>query len=470
MGFAKLYMDKTAITAADFLNDKVLPVFDQEQMRLFRVLTDRGTEYSGKIEQHPYQLFLHLNDIEHSRTKAFHPQTNGCTERLNQIIQDEFYAVAFNFQDQSVNLSTTLSGVKDITLAFVGNKGILNFKSLVFSKNTILVGDLIPYANLISLGDQTQAPFAFGQVLRPGEFPPNSQIKTNLANTQVTIKNRWPDGSPKFAIVAGRTNLTGNSPLKVSFASSDGAAAGSMLTEADLKALNLNAAIEFSPFGSVNLGSLIGVASTVGASGRYSAGRVLEFIRGPEMSSWIYYSPIGTDPHLTAWFEVRLYRGGSVEILPWIENGFLNVAGPTNKIGTATFRLGGSTRFTSSIELKNHTRTYLGSGTTFSHFLGADPQVTVVHNVIHLQSTRATPSYFAKTTADSTLWSGLAKTFTPLAQASPMRSQIKHPEHSLPINVWSIHPTGMPLWRIREIRLSGPLHLEMMGIEKGGLQ
>jgi hypothetical protein len=95
VGFAKLYMDKTAITAADFLNDKVLPFFDSEQMRLLRVLTDRGTEYSGKIEQHPYQLFLHLNDIDHSRTKAYHPQTNGCTERLNQIIQEEFYAVAF---------------------------------------------------------------------------------------------------------------------------------------------------------------------------------------------------------------------------------------------------------------------------------------------------------------------------------------------------------------------------------------
>lgn len=95
VGFAKLYTDKTAITAADFLNDKVLPFFDEEQMQLLRVLTDRGSEYGGKMEKHPYQLFLHLNDIEHSQTKARHPQTNGCTERLNQIIQEEFYSVAF---------------------------------------------------------------------------------------------------------------------------------------------------------------------------------------------------------------------------------------------------------------------------------------------------------------------------------------------------------------------------------------
>ena len=95
VGFAKLYTEKTPITAADFLNSKVLPFFDEDSMRVLRVLTDRGTEYGYQNLEHPYQLFLHLNDIEHSRTKARHPQTNGCVERLNQIIQDEFYKVAF---------------------------------------------------------------------------------------------------------------------------------------------------------------------------------------------------------------------------------------------------------------------------------------------------------------------------------------------------------------------------------------
>ena len=93
--FAKVYPDKTALTAADFLNNIVLPFFDSENMALLRILTDRGTDYCGLIETHPHQLFLHLNGVEHSRTKVRHPQTNGSTERLNQIFQNEFYKVAF---------------------------------------------------------------------------------------------------------------------------------------------------------------------------------------------------------------------------------------------------------------------------------------------------------------------------------------------------------------------------------------
>lgn len=95
VGFAKVYSEKTALTAADFLNDKVLPMFDSHHMKILRVLTDRGTEYCGRKESHPYQLFLHLNSIDHTKTKARHPQTNGICEKLNQTIIDEFYKVAF---------------------------------------------------------------------------------------------------------------------------------------------------------------------------------------------------------------------------------------------------------------------------------------------------------------------------------------------------------------------------------------
>ena len=95
VGFAKLYKEKTAVTAADLLNDRVLPFFDSFGIPVLRVLTDRGTEYCGSRENHAYELFLHINDIEHSRTKARHPQTNGITERFNQTLLDEFYTVYF---------------------------------------------------------------------------------------------------------------------------------------------------------------------------------------------------------------------------------------------------------------------------------------------------------------------------------------------------------------------------------------
>lgn len=92
---AKLYTTKTPITGADLLNDKVLPVFAEQGMSLIRILTDRGTEYCGKPETHDYQLYLALNDIEHTKTKAFHPQTNGICERFHKTILDEFYRVTF---------------------------------------------------------------------------------------------------------------------------------------------------------------------------------------------------------------------------------------------------------------------------------------------------------------------------------------------------------------------------------------
>ena len=88
---AKLYTTKTPITAADLLNDRVLPFFAEQGMGVIRILTDRGTEYCGKPENHDYQLYLALNDIEHSRTKANHPQTNGICERFHKTILQEFY-------------------------------------------------------------------------------------------------------------------------------------------------------------------------------------------------------------------------------------------------------------------------------------------------------------------------------------------------------------------------------------------
>lgn len=95
VAFAKLYDKKTALTAADLLNDRVVPFFEEHEIPLLRVLTDRGTEYCGKIEHHEYQLYLALEDIDHTKTKARSPQTNGICERFQKTVLNEFYRVTF---------------------------------------------------------------------------------------------------------------------------------------------------------------------------------------------------------------------------------------------------------------------------------------------------------------------------------------------------------------------------------------
>jgi transposase InsO family protein len=93
--FAKLYDRKTPITAADLLNDRVVPFFESEGIPLCRILTDRGTEYCGNPERHEYELYLAVEDIDHTRTKARSPQTNGIVERFHKTVLNEFYRVTF---------------------------------------------------------------------------------------------------------------------------------------------------------------------------------------------------------------------------------------------------------------------------------------------------------------------------------------------------------------------------------------
>lgn len=95
VALVKLYDRKNALVAADLLNDRVVPFFEQHNVRLLRMLTDRGTEYCGAREHHEYQLYLALEDIDHSKIKARHPQSNGICERFHRTIQDEFYQTAF---------------------------------------------------------------------------------------------------------------------------------------------------------------------------------------------------------------------------------------------------------------------------------------------------------------------------------------------------------------------------------------
>src|SRR6195256_2169675 len=92
---AKLYDRKTPITAADLLNDRVIPFFDSHEVKLLRVLTDRGSEYCGNPERHEYELYLAIEDMDHSRTKTKSPQRNGICERFHKTVLNEVSRIGF---------------------------------------------------------------------------------------------------------------------------------------------------------------------------------------------------------------------------------------------------------------------------------------------------------------------------------------------------------------------------------------
>jgi transposase InsO family protein len=115
----KLYTDKTALTAADTLNDRIIPFFNEQGIELLRVLIDRGTEYCGTLENHAYEIYLSVEGIEHTRTKVCHPQTNGICERFHKTMKNEFYDTAL--RKKIYNSLEELQKDADIWLIYYNN-------------------------------------------------------------------------------------------------------------------------------------------------------------------------------------------------------------------------------------------------------------------------------------------------------------------------------------------------------------
>jgi len=253
----------------------------------------------------------------------------------------------------------------------------------------------------------TGLPFSAGYAFRQGDIPSGKYITAsnpNLRGFQAVVKNHWRDGSVKFTVLSGLVDLQANSEETLTIGWTDTAPSGAAVTLASLKNTGISASISFGSYG------------TASWAGSGWDNPFLSLVSGPEMSSWVYRQPIGSDQHLVGWLEVRLYRGGAVEIVPWIENGYLLRASPGERSGTATFAINSSTRFSGNLTLYNHTRAVLASGQTLSHWLDGDPGITYRHDMGYLQLTGLVPAYRAVTPSTGAIWSRISTSYIPLAQ------------------------------------------------------
>jgi len=277
----------------------------------------------------------------------------------------------------------------------------------------------------------TGLPFSAGYAFRQGDIPAGKYITASsgsLRGFQAAVKNRWRDGSVKFAVLSGLVDLSANAEQTLMIGWTDSAPSGAALGLASLKATGISASISYGSYG------------TASWSGSGWDSPFLSPVSGPEMSSWVYRQPIGSDQHLVAWMEVRLYRSGAVEVVPWIENGYLLRASPGERSGLATFAINGATRFSGNLTLLNHTRAVLASGQALSHWLAGDPNITFKHDMGYLQLTGLVPAYRGITAANASLWSRISTSYTPLAQhdyPSIMGSAGYHPSIG-PLPEWDV--------------------------------
>jgi transposase InsO family protein len=91
--WGRLYTNKMPVTAVHVLNEDILPFFEEHNATITTILSDNGREFCGRADNHPYELFLQLEGIEHRTTRVRRPQSNGFVERLHRTLLDEHFRI-----------------------------------------------------------------------------------------------------------------------------------------------------------------------------------------------------------------------------------------------------------------------------------------------------------------------------------------------------------------------------------------
>jgi len=278
----------------------------------------------------------------------------------------------------------------------------------------------LPLFGVTSAAGGADLPFTAGHVFKQGDIPAGKFIDSDLTDWQATPTTYWPDGSVRHAIIAGRATCTAGVLQTTQLARADADRSGTALTEADLSAALPAVTLECGAGGEVvSLNALVGTAA-----------RRRTVCAGPVMSNWVYRKQLAGSTTISVWFDVRLYKGGNVEILPWVENGVL-LQVPGDDTRTWTLTIGGTARFSKLITIYAHTRCVLidNQASSFKHFsywTGIDPQIEPRHDTDYFMASKMVPHYgFAATESTfSQTEAPITQSFYPGYRGSGMSSDM----------------------------------------------
>ena len=299
-----------------------------------------------------------------------------------------------------VSLNTSTGALSATASAALGTS-----ESIQFHVDDSVTAASLPTFGITSAAGGSLLPFTFGHVFKQGDVPAGQYVDSDLADWQAVPTTYWPDGSLRHAIISGRATCSANVLKSIALSVSATNRSGTALTEANLAAAMSTVTLAAGG-DSFTLNSLIGTAA-----------RHRTVCTGPVMSSWLYRRVIAGSTNLVAWFEVRLYKGGAVEILPpWVENGFLLGTNPIADTRTYTLTIGGVTKFSGSVTVRHRSRPALldNSAASFKHWsywTGTDPQIVPRHDMAYLRLTGMVPNLTYA--PSSTALNALQQSFAP---------------------------------------------------------
>jgi hypothetical protein len=265
----------------------------------------------------------------------------------------------------------------------------------------------LPVLTLTSAAVSGIYPWTFGQAFRKGDVPNGSYITGDSSGFQAEVRNRWSDGSVKFAVLSGISSFTQGQPRAVGLSTTSSTPVGTNVAEPS--SLDVSVAFSGGVSGTYALQSVLGLDKESWGS-KATGGRVRKIL-GPVMSEFHYYVPT-SDPHIAVWFFVRRYSTGATEVETVIENGWLRVASPGQRDYTVTVRVGGATVYgPAALNHLHHTRW------SRIDWIGVNPSVTPKHDGTYVKATRLVPNYGEFGQPSEATLNGLVQSAEPFGQA-----------------------------------------------------
>lgn len=322
---------------------------------------------------------------------------------------------------------------------------------LAINLDAAMVGGALPILTLTNGG--TDKPWTFGHAFKQGDVPTGQYLTaTGPSSFQADVRNRWSDGSVKFAVlsgIGGTQAILGTTTAAPGTPMAEPVSVDASVTFTNIRdylgaVLSAGPVIVTVPAGQTASFTAAAWADYQPAGRTYSnASGLVRSILGPVMSEFHYYAKVPGDNHLCVWFYVRVYSTGAVEVETIVENGWCWVGSPGSRVYTAVVTVGGTTRYTATnLDHKNRTRW------SREDWVGVNPAITPSHDPAYLQATKLVPRYgyagaptsAAWTTQGSLGWTAPITTVNPvpfvLGNYSTPMANTGYAEHIGPLPRW----------------------------------